>query len=1586
MSPASESKLIEAFLSTRIADVNTEWVNSVWEQDFTELPEIPESLQDITTDEDLSSYLRNIVRECQPWKETGATEKELWTILTEQNITPKALVACLYHFMQRVDKYLSPAVDRVVAILSAQLYFVLINVPGSGAYGILHPVVFEQAVDIFQLLPSIGPSAGDGAKRKRPQSTQSQGNKAARVTRGKNQVVDFEDESDEEGDGDGISVMTPQEEKHLKACLLETLKELLQLIDKKRLKDNEQVSSQVISRLAELTRTTGGDYARVDFTDSNISSCTSFTQGAFMGLKFLGSTLQGEENAVMLTLVFKHLMQNLLMLMGDNEGVAANAIPQLILKIKDTALQFVCHMIGHMGEKSYASVRVLLQHMCVKVPDKAEYRALVSSEVAIILQRLPDEVQGRFMEWLCKYSRNVKIGYRVFALEVVSAMMEPPAPDANVTPVAAGSTNQFLSQKFLLAMLIGRCSDKAPTVRAKALTCLGQFTSNENPQIALALQELFLQSPSPAGDQNKKPSEEKVEAPSAMETDEGESPNPGVTGKDGATPGNLAGGSPLLLLNMSNGGQGYDLKGFLAMVKQRACDEKVGVRKAALQVLENLSQVDKTNLDPESMKVIQERCLDPALSVRKQAMGSFTNLLLKYPTNEALQSYRSWLGGVLPLVLDQESSAQERCLQLLQDTIVGHIVPLNKSTGDNHKLAWDLLKRLTEPEMHESRKFLQKACSLWSRQKYIKPAMMKSLVSHLESDHDEAVWMLLAEITPFFKSLDAAFVAQAWMTWSSQNKDQKAVLQYMLTVMGHLAQGMPDHLSQDLQQNLEQRLLQFTDPPHLIGAILEALSKLKCSSANTTVDQAMAPISEKVIQACEQYLSELVLTEDASQVTWSEEILVRYLFTLGEVAQLSPNKTPQRVFMLVQSLLAGPGVTPNAADIPSTQNSQGSSQPPLSQFGGNALSNTVRAYTFLTLGKLCLQHGGLAKQCIAAFARELEMSDDAAVRNNVMVIMCDLCIRYPNLVDRYIPNLASCLKDNSLLVRKQTLTLLTHLLLEDYVKWRGPLFFRFLTALVDESEEIRNFAEFCLVQLLLKRQPTMLFQHFLEAIFHFNNYEKHSTYNKFTQTDRERALFSLKGEVHSAQRMKLYTFMLQHMEDEHRFHLTAKLCQDILGIFVDNVLPLNEETQDILKDTLAILGCKDIKLASLRARNVNQADIVEEMEMAQAVMNQAKTKLISQVVKKNVIENIVPVVIALKQMLAKLRSPLMRYLMLFLKELMKDYRHEIKDILAADRQLAAEIEFDIRRFEEQQQAEEERLAEERAAAEAKNNTSRRPSTGSTPVPQTARTPPLSRTPHPRTPKGTPQPAVPLSPRMVTPPRMRTTPRPGTATPARTLVAQAIANSARKAAAMSAQKQQPTLKPLSERAENSQDVGHKKGRKAKASPNNPYSFENSEEVDVKPNVKELDALIEKNRAISTPDKTIMDVTFQAPVDLSVIPLDSPALVPSSLPIRVYSDQDPRKGPGTKSWTPQLEDEENAGRENLILMFSPDHPPPKPRKWNVTVKGGESSASRNVRVSLRRLNLESNRSGEGMETPDTSEDEEPRKRRSTRLMKT
>lgn len=66
------------------------------------------------------------------------------------------------------------------------------------------------------------------------------------------------------------------------------------------------------------------------------------------------------------------------------------------------------------------------------------------------------------------------------------------------------------------------------------------------------------------------------------------------------------------------------------------------------------------------------------------------------------------------------------------------------------------------------------------------------------------------------------------------------------------------------------------------------------------------------------------------------------------------------------------------------------------------------------------------------------------------------------------------------------------------------------------------------------------------------------------------------------------------------------------------------------------------------------------------------------------IENIIPIIIEVKHLLEKQHSPLLRDLMSCLKERMKDYRTEVQDVLSADRQLANEIEFDLKRFEEQE--------------------------------------------------------------------------------------------------------------------------------------------------------------------------------------------------------------------------------------------------------------------------------------------------------------
>ena len=58
---------------------------------------------------------------------------------------------------------------------------------------------------------------------------------------------------------------------------------------------------------------------------------------------------------------------------------------------------------------------------------------------------------------------------------------------------------------------------------------------------------------------------------------------------------------------------------------------------------------------------------------------------------------------------------------------------------------------------------------------------------------------------------------------------------------------------------------------------------------------------------------------------------------------------------------------------------------------------------------------------------------------------------------------------------------------------------------------------------------------------------------------------------------------------------------------------------------------QEIKLSSLKTKATTD-DVETEMEMAQAVLNVARKKAITQVVKMNVIENIVPTVISLKHL------------------------------------------------------------------------------------------------------------------------------------------------------------------------------------------------------------------------------------------------------------------------------------------------------------------------------------------------------------------
>ncbi|KAK8373003.1 hypothetical protein O3P69_012677 [Scylla paramamosain] len=95
---------------------------------------------------------------------------------------------------------------------------------------------------------------------------------------------------------------------------------------------------------------------------------------------------------------------------------------------------------------------------------------------------------------------------------------------------------------------------------------------------------------------------------------------------------------------------------------------------------------------------------------------------------------------------------------------------------------------------------------------------------------------------------------------------------------------------------------------------------------------------------------------------------------------------------------------------------------------------------------------------------------------------------------------------------------------------------------------MREMVIFYITERLLKRFPKILCQHFIECIFHYNCYEDHETYNRFSQSNLEKEVFSLAGREHSHERHIIYHFMLDHMPDDQRFMTTQRLCQDVLGV------------------------------------------------------------------------------------------------------------------------------------------------------------------------------------------------------------------------------------------------------------------------------------------------------------------------------------------------------------------------------------------------------------------------------------------------------
>jgi hypothetical protein len=76
-----------------------------------------------------------------------------------------------------------------------------------------------------------------------------------------------------------------------------------------------------------------------------------------------------------------------------------------------------------LGETTHSAVEVLIQHIALRVPERAEFRSKASSAVVDLIRGLPSAFSKRVVHWLFRWAHNEKVAHRQFALEVMGRLL-----------------------------------------------------------------------------------------------------------------------------------------------------------------------------------------------------------------------------------------------------------------------------------------------------------------------------------------------------------------------------------------------------------------------------------------------------------------------------------------------------------------------------------------------------------------------------------------------------------------------------------------------------------------------------------------------------------------------------------------------------------------------------------------------------------------------------------------------------------------------------------------------------------------------------------------------------------------------------------------------------------------------------------------------------------------------------------------------------------------------------------------------------------------------------------------------------------
>ncbi|KAG5006026.1 hypothetical protein JHK85_024568 [Glycine max] len=697
---------------------------------------------------------------------------------------------------------------------------------------------------------------------------------------------------------------------------------------------------------------------------------------------------------------------------GEPSNTAAEVLKSLcslVLMAKSQARTFALGFVTSLGNQCDDVKKALVnfpRYLAKKAPEKAEPRALAVESIMEVVKVMGFDDQIAFVKYVVQMAQG-KSSLRLLAVDLILNLVM-----SLKDPLGVESEESEVWGIWCLEVLLKRCSDVSGAIRARALSNLAQLVGflSRGERTSVVLKEFM--GFGKVGDGNVEGGMNDMLRRRCMD--------------DKAA---VRKAALLLVTNLTSLLGGAIDEVVLKTMGMACSDPLISMRKAAITALsEAFRTFSAETVITEWLHSVPRLISDNESSIQEECENMFKELVLDriIRAATATSSYSEPLSNrkMKGKGLDNEMEMffPNGTLYLLREICHGEVSPwvkkictnLGKKNRINHKIVTALQNIIRVSE------------SIWLShsmpiEKWTAPP---------------GAWFLLSEVSTFLsKVVDWEFLHHHWQLLDKHevegefkspfvqrnaSEEEESIecnhvawasdRVFLLQTISNVSVELPPVPAADLAHNLLKRVEQFNMHSTEVDAHLKALKTL-CKRKASNLEEAEALVLKWVHQVLSRAsgIIEKFISENSEQnaegsfftpprsgtskgrksVAKSKSLskAVTAIYTVGSVVIVCPSADMSNLVPLLHTIITSGSSGPKLNNLPS----------PSTSLQQEAPSFYIQGW--LAMGKLCLADGKLAKNYIPLFVQELEKSKSAALRNNIVVMMADFCVRFTALVD-----------------------------------------------------------------------------------------------------------------------------------------------------------------------------------------------------------------------------------------------------------------------------------------------------------------------------------------------------------------------------------------------------------------------------------------------------------------------------------------------------------------------------------------------------------------------------------------------------------